>query len=105
MRRLGAPPAALSVRYRPVGPRMEPTRLDTFLTDRLLMHGTRGSTLLRAEVRHGPWRLHAAEADFERLDVTAGFGLPPLEGAPHLRWAEPIDVEFTGLPSAIDPLR
>ena len=26
------------------------------------------------------WRLHAAEAGLERLDVTAGVGLPPLEG-------------------------
>ena len=93
------------MRYRPVGPRIEPTPLDTFLTDRLVMHGTRGSHVLRAEVRHGPWRLHAAEADLERLDVTAGIGLPPLEGPPHLRWAEPLDVSFPGLPGSIKPDR
>jgi uncharacterized protein len=105
MRRHGAPPASVDVRYRPVGPRVEPTRLDTFLTDRMVMYGLRRSTVLRTEVRHGPWRLHAAQAKFEHLDVIGAFGLPSPQGAPHLRWAEPLDVSFPGLPSAIDARR
>jgi uncharacterized protein len=105
MRRHGTPPARLDARYQPVGPVMEPSALDTFLTDRLLMYGVRGSTLLRAEVRHGPWRLHPAEAAFDHLDVTRAHGLPPPEGTPHLRWAEPLDVSFAGLPSSIKPHR
>ena len=102
MRRHGLPAAALDVRYRPTGPEVEATPLDTFFTDRLVMYGTRGARLLRAEVRHGRWRLHPAEASFSTLDVTAGLGLRPLAGTPHLRWAEPLDVSFPGLPVAID---
>jgi uncharacterized protein YqjF (DUF2071 family) len=105
MRRLGTPAASLDVRYRAVGPVIEPSALDAFLTDRMLMHGTRGRTVLRAEVRHGPWRLHSAEAEFAHLDVTSGFGLPVLRGTPHLSWAEPLDVSFPGLPAPIGPHR
>ena len=32
------------------------------------------------------------------LDVTAGSGCRRSRGAPHLRWAEPLDVSFPGLP-------
>jgi uncharacterized protein YqjF (DUF2071 family) len=101
MHRVGERPAAVDVRYRPTGPVVPASPLDTFLTDRLVMFGRRGQTLLRAEVRHAPWRLRAAEAEFTTLEATAGLGLPPLVGAPHLRWAEPLDVEFPRLPSRV----
>jgi uncharacterized protein len=100
MRRGGERPAAVEVGYRPTGPVVPASPLDAFLTDRLVMFGRRGKTLLRAEVRHGPWRLHPAEARFTTLDATAGLGLPPLVGVPHLRWAEPLDVAFPRLPVA-----
>ena len=97
--------ASLAVRYAPTGPERPPTPLDAFLTDRLVMFGRRGSRLLRAEVVHGPWRLHPAQATFETLDVTGGFGLAPLEGAPLLSWAEPLDVVFPRPPSTLPPHR
>jgi uncharacterized protein YqjF (DUF2071 family) len=94
MRRGGEGPASMEVRYRPTGGLMPTSAFDAFLTDRLVMFGRRGDRLLRAEVRHGPWRLHEAEAEFSALDVTSSLGLPPLGGPPHLRWAEPMDVVF-----------
>jgi uncharacterized protein YqjF (DUF2071 family) len=99
MRRDGRRPAAVDVRYRPTGPVTATTPFDAFLTDRLVMFGRRGSSLRRAEVRHGAWRLHPAEASFTTLDVTGGLGLPPLAGDPHLRWAEPLDVVFPRPPA------
>ena len=105
MRRGGRRPPALDVRYRPRGPATATTPLDAFLTDRLVMFGRRGRSLLRAEVRHAPWRLHEAEASFITLDVTAALGLPPLVGEPHLRWAEPLDVVFARPPSIVATAR
>jgi uncharacterized protein len=101
MRRGGMAPASLDVSYRPIGGVIDPSALDTFLTDRLTMFGVRGGQLLRADVRHDRWRLHEAEAEWRRVEVTAGLGLPALEGDPLLRWAEPVDVAFPRLPTPV----
>jgi uncharacterized protein YqjF (DUF2071 family) len=101
MRRGGTAPVSLDVSYRPVGGVIVPSALDTFLTDRLTMFGVRRGRLLRADVRHAPWRLHAAEAEWRRVEVTGGLGLPALEGDPLLRWAEPVDVSFPRLPTPV----
>ena len=101
MRRGGSRPAALDVRYRPAGPVAATASFEAFLTDRLVMFGRRGESLLRAEVRHPSWRLRPAEAAFTTLDVTTGLGLPPLAGTPHLRWAEPLDVVFPRPPARV----
>jgi uncharacterized protein YqjF (DUF2071 family) len=105
MRRGGRRPAALDVRYRPTGPLTAASALDAFLTDRLVMFGRRGATLLRAEVRHGPWRLHPAEATFATVDVTARLGLPAPVGEPYIRWAEPLDVVFARPPTIVPGIR
>jgi uncharacterized protein YqjF (DUF2071 family) len=88
-------PAALEVRYRPVGAvaRAAPSSLEAWLTDRLRLFAVDGrGQLTRTEIRHEPWPLRPAEAEFrvESLAAAHGLGLP--DEPPHLRFVDRLDV-------------
>ena len=81
----GFPAAALTGRYRPVGPAFSPRpgTLEYFLTERYCLYASDGQRqLIRGEIHHLPWPLQLAEAEFERnsmaesLDFALAF--PPL---------------------------
>jgi uncharacterized protein YqjF (DUF2071 family) len=88
-------PAELDVRYRPTGPvaLAGPDSLEAFLTDRLRLFAVDGrGRILRTDIRHDPWPLQPAEAEFrvETLAAAHGLVLPP--DPPHLRFAKRLDV-------------
>ena len=62
------PAATLVGRYRPVQPALstQPGTLEHFLTERYCLYTLdRQGRLIRGEIRHGPWPLQRAEAEFE----------------------------------------
>jgi len=85
---LGAPPAAFSARYRPIGDPAPsaPGTLEHFLTERYSLFSRRGfgvprslrGGLLRGDIEHDPWPLQPAEVVLERNDMfrIAGLGVP-----------------------------
>ena len=63
----GAPPAELSIKYRPIAPPQSstPGTLEHFLTERYCLYTTNSSgRLIRGEIHHAPWPLQLAEAEF-----------------------------------------
>jgi len=74
-------PVIFKARYRGLGPtrKLAESRsgsLEYFLTERYcLFSQTSGGQVLRANVHHIPWPLEEAEADIERNDLAAGFGI------------------------------
>lgn len=82
-----APPATLSIRYRPQ-PGREPIEaaagtIDHFVTERYcLFTADSASRILCGDIHHRMWPLQAAEVKIERLDMTRLLGLeltqPPL---------------------------
>jgi uncharacterized protein YqjF (DUF2071 family) len=88
-------PASLDVRYRPIGPvkPAEPGSLDAWLTDRWRVFAPDVSgRILRTEIRHAPWPLQPAEADFrgESLAAATGVDLPAVP--PRLAYSSRLDV-------------
>ena len=90
----GMPPAVLDVRYRPTGPvaMAVPGTLDHWLTERYCLYSFDGRRLYRGEIRHRPWPLQPAEAEWRTLDMTWGLGFD-LTGPPaRLAFAGLVDV-------------
>jgi uncharacterized protein len=89
------PMAVLDVRYRPTGPvgfAGEGT-LDAWLTDRWrLFTVDEGGAVRRTEIRHRPWPLQPAEAEFRAESLAASHGLAVPDLAPRLLFASRVDV-------------
>jgi len=91
----GAPSAELAVRYRARGePRDSgPGTLAHWLTERYCLYADAGrGRLLCGEIHHPPWRLQAAEAEFERNTMAAALGVALPDVAPVLYFAESQEV-------------
>ncbi len=87
--------AELDLRFRPTGPveSTAPGSLDAWLTDRMRLFAVDADGhVLRTEIRHAPWPLQPAEAEFraETLASAHGVVLPPVP--PHLRFTRRLDV-------------
>ncbi len=80
-RRLQSSPVEFKARYRGLGPTRKlaesrPGTLEFFLTERYcLFTVNRAGRPIRADVHHVPWPLEDAEADIERNDLPAVFGI------------------------------
>jgi uncharacterized protein YqjF (DUF2071 family) len=89
------PSAALEVRYRPTGaPEYAPAgTLDAWLTDRLRLFAVDGrGRVLRTEIRHAPWPLRPATAEFSVESLAAAQGIDlPLQPS-HVRFVDRLDV-------------
>jgi uncharacterized protein len=88
-------PAELGVRYRPTGPveHVAAGSLEEWLTDRLRLFAVdRRGRLRRTEIRHEPWPLRPAEAEFQVESLAAAEGIRLPAGPPHLRFADRLDV-------------
>jgi uncharacterized protein len=88
-------PAVLDVQYRPTGPveRAAPGSLEAWLTARLRLFAVDGrGRLTRTEIRHVPWPLRAAEAEFRTESLAAAQGIRLPDEPPHLRFADRLDV-------------
>ncbi|MGZ9275765.1 MAG: YqjF family protein [Candidatus Limnocylindrales bacterium] len=88
-------PAELDVRYRPTGPAALATAgsLEAWLTDRKRQFAADDQgRISRTEIRHVPWSLQPAEADFRTETLVASHGLALPATPPHLRYAARLDV-------------
>jgi uncharacterized protein YqjF (DUF2071 family) len=102
------PDAAFEARYRPAGPvaPAAPGSFEWWLVERyrMLSAGRRGAAR-RAEVRHPPWPLQAAEADIAVNTLTRPFGIEP-HGEPVLHLARRVEARFwLPRPAAARPRR
>lgn len=93
----GAPGAELSGRYRAVGEPFgsRPGSLESFLTERYCLYGAGvdgKGRVRRGEIQHRLWPLQPAEAEIDRLEMTAQIGLelPPTD--PILHFSRRLDV-------------
>jgi uncharacterized protein len=96
------PPADFRADYRPVGDTFyaEPGTLDHWLTERYCHYTVDDRhDVLRGDIHHGPWPLHAAEADIELNTMTEPYGIV-LEGEPLLHYAVRQDTLLWGLAPA-----
>jgi hypothetical protein len=96
------PPADLSLRYRPDGPRFapEPGSLEHFLTERYCLYTLDvAGRILRGDIHHPPWPLQPAAAEIDRNTMGQQVG-QPLEGEPLLHFARRQDVLIWGLTAA-----
>jgi len=72
------PATTFAVRYRPVGPEIEPRpgTLDYFLTERYCLYAPHaGGALRRLEIHHPRWRLTRAEAKIEHNTLASTQGI------------------------------
>jgi uncharacterized protein len=72
-------PAELIASYRPTGPvSQNKTDLERFVTERYCLYVVRSGKIHRIQIRHLPWPLQAAEADFElnTMGIVHGIELP-----------------------------
>ena len=86
--------AELDVRYRPTGAVIASTAgsLDHWLTERYCLYAYDGQRLFRGEIRHKPWPLQPAEAEWRTNAMTRGLGFE-LHGLPsRLLFARCLDV-------------
>ncbi len=94
----GAPEVELRARYRPIGAaeNSRPGTLEHFLTERYCLFAgdarDKKGRVWRGDIEHAPWRLAPAEATFEANSMAAPLGVA-LDGAPHLRFAERVEVK------------
>lgn len=90
----GMSPAFLDVRYQPVGPAAlsAPGSLDHWLTERYCLYSFDRQRLYRGEVRHEPWQLQPAEAEWRALEMTQGLGFA-LAGPPRLAFSRGVSVQ------------
>lgn len=76
--RLGASPAALAGRYRPIGATFvaEPGGIEHFLTERYCLYAAnKQGRILRCEIHHCAWMLQLAEASFYENTMAAASGI------------------------------
>ena len=90
-----APAARFAGRYRPTGEVFDsrPGTLESFLTDRYCLYSADGAgNVRRGDIHHMMWPLQGAQAEVERLEMTAQIGveLPPTE--PLLHFSRRLDV-------------
>ncbi|HEV2901802.1 MAG TPA: DUF2071 domain-containing protein [Gaiellaceae bacterium] len=99
-RRSGAP-AALRIRYRPIGDVLDadPRSLAYFLTERYCLYAEDAGRLKRAEIHHAPWPLQAAEAEIEENTMPPS-GIELLDEAPLLHFSARQDVVIWPLDDA-----
>jgi len=89
------PPAILDAWYRPTGPVVAaaPGSLEAWLTARFRLFAVDGQgRLSRTEIRHATWPLQPAEGELEADSLAAAHGIGLPESAPHLLFAERLDV-------------
>ncbi len=97
-RRLRREPMEFKARYRGLGPtrklaEMHPGSLEYFLTERYcLFTSDRAGRPIRANVHHVPWPLEDAEADIERNDLAAAFGITLPDEKPVLHYSRRLAV-------------
>ena len=89
----GVPPAQFAATYEPTGDsfRAEPGSLDAFLVENYRFYAE-GNQLYCGEIGHEPWGLHEATADVRTNTLFEANGFDHPEGAPLVRYAEPIEV-------------
>jgi len=89
-----ASPAALDVVYAPVGPpvRSHANTLEHFLTERYFLFAQSAGVLRAAAVKHVPWPLQPAAADFRSNTMTAPLGISLPDTPPLLHYAARLDV-------------
>jgi uncharacterized protein len=82
-------------RYAPEGPGWQASdgSLEAFLIERYCLYTASAGVLLRADIHHRPWTLHAARAG-SSADVALSFAPLDLEGEPLLHVAPLQDVVF-----------
>lgn len=88
-------PASVDLDYRPIGPVALAARgsLEDWLTARCRLFAVDGGGgLTRTEIRHAPWPLRSAEAEFRLETLAAAQGLRLPDEPPHLLLAERLDV-------------
>ena len=88
-------PASIDVDYRPFGPvtLAERGSLDDWLTARYRLFAVDGrGRLTRTEIRHAPWPLRPAEAEFRVETLAVAQGVRLSDEPPHLLFAELLDV-------------
>jgi uncharacterized protein len=88
-------PASIDVRYGPIGPTAlaDAGSLEDWLTARYRLFAVDGrGRLTRTEIRHAPWPLRAAKAEFIEETLAAAQGLRLPDEPPHLLFADRIDV-------------
>ena len=93
----GMAPAELDVRYAPVGaPAVAiPGSLDYWLMERYCLYAAHGGRIYRGGIRHSPWPLQPAEAEWRTVEMTRGLGFE-LAGPPaRLAFARFVDVRAT----------
>lgn len=85
-----APPAELSVRYRPAGAARlpEPGSLDHWLVERYRLLTVHEGRVLVAEIHHPAWRLRPAAAVFRVNTMTEGLGIELPSEDPRLALAK-----------------
>jgi uncharacterized protein len=91
---IGAPPAELVARYRPVGEvyRSTPGTLEHWLTERYCLYTVdKDGGVLRGEIHHPQWPLQRAEAEFTANTMAAPHGLTLPDVPPLLHFAKRID--------------
>ena len=88
-------PASIDVRYGPIGPAApaDAGSLEDWLTARYRLFAVDGhGRLTRTEIRHAPWALRPAKAEFEVETLAAAQGLALPDAPPHLLSADRLDV-------------
>jgi uncharacterized protein YqjF (DUF2071 family) len=87
------PAAEFRASYRPAGDAAVPGpgSLEDFLTSRYCLYAWRRGRLIRGEIDHAPWRLHAAQWRPRVNTMTLPVGVP-VSGEPLLHYAERMDV-------------
>jgi uncharacterized protein len=83
--------AELNARYRPAGPAAAPApgTLEAFLTERYTLFTVlRNGKVLRADVHHGPWLLHAAEGELDAGALAEEEGVPLPATEPLLHFSQ-----------------
>jgi uncharacterized protein YqjF (DUF2071 family) len=91
----GAPPAALSMRYRPRGELFvaAPGTLEYFLTARYCLYTVEpGDAVRRLEIDHVPWPLQPAEAEVAVNTMTEQLGIRLPGTPPLLHFARRVDM-------------
>jgi uncharacterized protein YqjF (DUF2071 family) len=92
--RTSSPPASFVAGYTPVGDPapLAPGTLDSFLAERysLFVADPQGS-LHRCDIRHAPWMMQAAQANFKVDTIASAFGITLPDTPPHLAFAAKTD--------------
>jgi uncharacterized protein YqjF (DUF2071 family) len=102
-RLLSAAPVRFRAHYRGLGKlrsldQTRPGSIEYFLTERYCLFTTnRTGQLLRGDIHHMPWPLEAAEAEIERNDLPAAYGIELPGTAPLLHYSRELVVYLWSL--------